>query len=875
MRVSNRIVRLIISISILLLVLFVVLVLSMPRLVRYFRVEERLRETIQNQLGYPVDFEKLNVSLLPLPTLSLEKFTVSEPEKASQVPILSADQIRIRPSLLALLFHKMEFAHVSFKNTDIHYPWRDKQGAPVKRISLRDASVAFWGIRSNRPVRFKARGKLLGEEENVELAGTFEADFTNLKTETFTYNAEVSVSSVELSKAAAWWGPLPLKIQSGSLAFSGRLRKELDSEDVEITGEFAVQNLIYEMTKITRASAAGDYQLAFALRMNPQTGALAVTDCTLATPFGGPFELRVKMNTSDFLIEEFSIKSDRLHLEALPQSVLVLEEFLPLNLGFSGETRFDVFVKGKPAEFSFNTRVDLKDTTLTYSQYFSKPSGVPLLVRGDLKLIGGRVLRGDFTLEFGGASLKGSVAALDVGTGTGEVTVLTNKFRVDGWNQYFPAVKQLEVSGQSKILASMRGDFRQIARAQLMVNVSLDGLSAEADNGAQIQNLSGNIDLSPADSEVKGIRFDLGGSRFFVEGKMLGTPQPRWLIAVQSEEIAVGDFFEQILKGTEAIGLKKEGVDLESVMGVLNRIVQPEEVFEHLDAQIVLDGKRVLVPRFEFDAYDGRVSIESMVDFSEAGPKTLMDVNIRKLNLARLWVEKPILDGNLFLVASLRSDGPLDPGWLDRLTGEGTFSITNGELHTVDLLGGLGQIAELAAVGTFKSGTTRFNDIGGDLNLEAKRAETENLVLLSDDFHVEGGGDIDLNGNLNYRLSVYLSPALSRRISSKVSEHTRLGPIPILVVGTIEEPSVRTDPMLIQTFLQNLLQERFLSITSKFIPSFRRDLPILAPPRGDQKQEGSPEGSKAPSPSSDLKQALITSGFNLLEQFLSKEKSTS
>ena len=54
------------------------------------------------------------------------------------------------------------------------------------------------------------------------------------------------------------------------------------------------------------------------------------------------------------------------------------------------------------------------------------------------------------------------------------------------------------------------------------------------------------------------------------------------------------------------------------------------------------------------------------------------------------------------------------------------------------------------------------------------------LILISDDFHVEGEGEVDVTGQLNYELSAYLSPSLSQRVASRLTEGKRLGPIPIL-----------------------------------------------------------------------------------------------
>jgi len=98
------------------------------------------------------------------------------------------------------------------------------------------------------------------------------------------------------------------------------------------------------------------------------------------------------------------------------------------------------------------------------------------------------------------------------------------------------------------------------------------------------------------------------------------------------------------------------------------------------------------------------------------------------------------------------------------------LSITNGEFQKVDILESLSQIAELSVLETFKSGVTRFTDMGGDFHLEEGKVTTENLVLVSDDFQIEGKGDVDWSGNLNFRLSVYLDPGLSRQISPKLKK---------------------------------------------------------------------------------------------------------
>ena len=202
--------------------------------------------------------------------------------------------------------------------------------------------------------------------------------------------------------------------------------------------------------------------------------------------------------------------------------------------------------------------------------------------------------------------------------------------------------------------------------------------------------------------------------------------------------------------------------------------------------------------------------------------------------------------------------------------GKGSMSITNGEFHTLDILGQLSEIAELALLGRFKYGAMRFNDVRADFQVEDKKVGTENLLLISDDFQIEAAGDLNFESNLNFRLSVYLTPMMSQRVSSRIGEDARLGPIPLLVVGPITEPSIRQDPLLINTFLGYLAQSQFSKITSRFAPS--RYAKMLEPPeRGTAASSLSKNDKGEPQ---SMEQLLFESGFNLLEEFLSEKKTS-
>jgi len=178
-------------------------------------------------------------------------------------------------------------------------------------------------------------------------------------------------------------------------------------------------------------------------------------------------------------------------------------------------------------------------------------------------------------------------------------------------------------------------------------------------------------------------------------------------------------------------------------------------------------------------------------------------------------------------------------------------------------------VAELAALGRFKSGTTRFNDIRGTFAVANQKVQTDDLIFLSDDFQIDGRGEVGFDGNLNFRLSVFVLPSMSRKISSRLGENSKLGPIPVLIAGPIASPSVKPDPMLMQTFLESLIREQFSKITSRFFPS----APQESNPSSLKGTVQSEKGAKGQPQS--LEETLLESGLGLLDQFLSKKNSSS
>ncbi len=847
------------------LLFLLIFLFSITYLLRPAVLEPFVKKTIQERSGLTPSYQKFHLSLLPFPTLRLDSFEITDPKAGrGAAPFLRSERASFRIALMPLLAGKTALAHVHLKNADVRYSFPYDKGRKTKESVLNGVSLDLWNVRTDQPIHFKLRGRFLSDAENIVISGNIQTDFTRFDPERSVFEVKASLGPVDLAKLNEWWRVFPFDIQKGDLAFSGEVKKSSDSSLLHVSGRVQIDDFQYKLGSQTSTSASGNYEAKFQAAFHLGDGSIVLQEGLLSAPFGGPFQMNGKGNVRDGSIEEFYIQSKSLRLEALPQYVLTLEEVMPTNSGFSGQSRLDFFAKGNIGLLTLNGRIDFSDTTLTYSKYFSKPSGVPLVVKGELHLAGGRGLRGDFSTSFEQANLKGSIVGIDLATGDGEVTILTNKFPISGWEKYLIPLKPFSLSGSVKILTSMKGNLRKIEEAQLMHHITFDEIEAKAASGAMISNLSGLVDVGPLDSELKDFRFQIGKSAFNTEGKMFMSPNVRWLMRFRTAELDLADFLAEFRKVSDALQ-DTAPLDWSTLEPLIFKWVPGNAVLQHVSGELAYGEQQVILPGLAFQAYNGAVSIRGKHDFSKKVPESFLQLDVQSVNLAKVGRahEKPLMDGTLFLTGRLDGKGSLDEKWPERLTGAGSFSITNGEFHQVDLLAGLAKIAGLAKLGSFQSGAARFHDVRGEWSVKNQKLQTDELMLISDDFQIEGAGDLGFDGSLNYRLSVYLMPSLARKIIPRFDEEARLGPIPLLIVGNVERPSVRPDPMLIETFAGNLIRQQFSKISSRVLSPLDKG---WAP---SSKEEAD---SEAGGEELNTRDQLMQSGFKMLEHFLSSKE---
>ncbi|MBI4388464.1 MAG: hypothetical protein HY582_05425, partial [Candidatus Omnitrophica bacterium] len=588
-------------------------------------------------------------------------------------------------------------------------------------------------------------------------------------------------------------------------------------------------------------------------------------------------------------LEGVQLNADAILLDDLPKYFLALARVLPLNLGFSGEAKADLLLQGGWEQLEVGAKIDLSKALLTYSRYFNKPKSTPLLITTDeFTVKRAREFDGGVDITLADAKFKGSLVKFDIISKVGEATFVTNLIPLAGAQTYLPTFTGYEFTGSAKFFANGKGDFQNPGKMVFMYHTALDDVSARAgENPPLFQNLNGAIDGGPLDVETKDIRFDFGNTHFSVQIKMFFYEKKLYVV-IQSPALDLRNFVLQFEKVFQVLALSKDLVDWEKLEQTVANLVQPSVNLENFTLGVVKEGEKLRIENLSFDVYGGRVAMTGWIDFSSSEPPPAPSdsqgaVNppppvvepayefrfeIQNVSLARMLrrdIAVPV-EGNLFSVVHVSGKGFSKEAVQTQLKGEGSVSITNGEFRTFDIVGSLGQVAELVGLGQFISGTTRFHDMKAEFQIANGKVTTDHIFLYSNDFDIDASGEADFDGNLNFRLDTVLSNALSRKIDRRLNDTDRLGPIPLLLTGKIDSPSLRPDPSLIQDFLRNLIERQLGKILAG------RDWFKKAGFVSDQAEE--PQKATPPA-SQETEQNLLGAGATLLESLFSKGENKS
>jgi AsmA protein len=101
------------------LLVVVLLLTFIPPLLNMSRLQLRIARNISASIGRPVHFDRVSLTLLPIPGFTLENFVVDEDPAYGSEPILRADQVRVTLRVSSLWRHA-EFSKISLTDPSVN-----------------------------------------------------------------------------------------------------------------------------------------------------------------------------------------------------------------------------------------------------------------------------------------------------------------------------------------------------------------------------------------------------------------------------------------------------------------------------------------------------------------------------------------------------------------------------------------------------------------------------------------------------------------------------------------------------------------------------------------------------------------------------------
>jgi AsmA protein len=138
------------------------------------------------------------------------------------------------------------------------------------------------------------------------------------------------------------------------------------------------------------------------------------------------------------------------------------------------------------------------------------------------------------------------------------------------------------------------------------------------------------------------------------------------------------------------------------------------------------------------------------------------------------------------------------PDLTKALDGVGHMAVKDGKIEGVNLLREALSLLQIVGLSPDNVKVTAFSTVETDLAIKEGIINVQRLLMDSNDFQATGEGTVGFDQTLNLKVKLNLSQALSQKItgSSPAAKLVLAGGrpnVPLLITGTVQEPSYRLD----------------------------------------------------------------------------------
>ncbi|MSR77885.1 MAG: hypothetical protein EXS63_06655 [Candidatus Omnitrophica bacterium] len=706
------------------------------------------------------------------------------------------------------------------------------QGAAWQNLALSNIVLKVGKVRPRRPIDFELKAAFSDVPNALSLKGFFSLEkLQDWKWRDINLEGAAQFHHIILASLSR-----TLRMDSSTRIADGQLEstvhfvKKQAYSEMAFQGDVSLDQMTYEIREGSDYSKSPPIKASmhFDLGWNPESDILSFKKTTVTSPLGKLEAIgKLAMNTREF--KDFRVTASEISIENFPQYILPLKKIIPFNIGFSGSSVIEMSLDGSVDHVSMDANWDLTPTLLTYGRYFLKPKDFPMSVLFNCLIEKGKELSGDFSLRLQSTSFKGTLTHFDFQHGGGELNMITNKFKLTGWEVLVPPLAGLMIDGEMKVLVNWAGDTQAANPGQNILNLTVENGSLTGKDWPGVKRVNFGLDISPFSMELKKASWGMMDSSLVMDlviynlwdnpnlkGK-LSSPNLKLAEILQPLEKIGGKFWPDVVK-SQSVEIYK----------LANRLFPHDESIKNVEAAFHYQKQILSVDSLVLEAYGGKGKGIMKFYFSKTPVTYEVNTEINKLSLARYLGRAEsgpqAISGNLFLNAHFSGTQRPAASFEKSITGDGMFSVTNGEFGTFDILNAIGEIDGFGEVGLLSNKKTGFDDLHGKFIYQDEKIKMEDMTLLSPDLVLEASGELLPGGLLNYRINAFLSTTLTTHFLTPLLgkmenfQDKQFGPIPLLLSGLAIGPEIKADARQLEELKENLERKKAQKILRNFVP---------------------------------------------------------
>ncbi|MDD5423996.1 MAG: DUF748 domain-containing protein [Candidatus Omnitrophica bacterium] len=178
-----------------------------------------------------------------------------------------------------------------------------------------------------------------------------------------------------------------------------------------------------------------------------------------------------------------------------------------------------------------------------------------------------------------------------------------------------------------------------------------------------------------------------------------------------------------------------------------------------------LEGKfkdrYITVSRLTAEPYDGTLAANAVFDLNKADTQYVVQIGVRNIDIARWKDDTDMKDKKLSGRFSANADLGGFMNDINTLKGNGKFQIADGKFWELPVFSGLANILYIPGVSKIA-----FGQAQGSFTIANRNIHTEDTQLNSEQMNLNGVGNVDFDGNLNFQVTAAFDKGLLQVPSS-------------------------------------------------------------------------------------------------------------